>query len=104
MTLLEYMRKNNISKKQLAQTLGYSDSALRGIFNGSFPVVERFANLIELYTKGEVKAQALMTRSAKAMKRKAEAVASANRSKSEPAPSCYGLCKMCNKKLNEIEL
>ena len=102
MTLFEYMRKNNITKIDLAHALGYSESAIMQLFRHKFPVSRKFANMIEMYTKGEVKSKELLKRSQLARKKREEYIASMD--KEEAAAICYGVCRVCNKKLNEIEL
>jgi len=57
-----------------------------------------------MYTQGQVKAKDMIKRSKLGMKKRAELKNSTQERKSETATFCRGLCKMCNKKLNEIEL
>ena len=104
MTLFEYMTKNNITKQELSESLGYSESAIMSFFRFEHPVREKFANLVQLYTNGQVKATELLKRSEQGMKKRAAYKAALKAGKSETATVCYGVCKMCNKKLNEIEL
>lgn len=104
MTLFEYMNKNGLDRNALAKELGYSRSAIDGYFKMAFEVSERFAKLVEMYTQGQVKAKDMIKRSKLGMKKRAELKNSTQERKSETATFCRGLCKMCNKKLNEIEL
>ena len=104
MTLMDYMRKNKITREQLAKDLGYSMSAIKHLFLFYDPVTAKFAHTVELYTKGEIKAKDLIKRSIVGKKKRADFLKSAREVESETSGVCYGLCKMCNKKLNEIEL
>lgn len=103
MNLSEYLYKNKITREAFAQKIGYSKGAFSHIMNCQYPVTKKFAKLVEMITEGEIKSADLIKRSKAGMKRRAEQKAS------EPAgyidnSSCYGICKMCKKKLNEMEL
>lgn len=104
MTLFEYLKKNKITRKEFAEALGYSDSSMDQYFRHIHPVSKKFATVVEMYTKGEVKAEALMKRSRQGMKRRKELLGSSREGDAETMTSCYGVCKACNKKLNEIGL
>jgi DNA-binding transcriptional regulator YdaS (Cro superfamily) len=104
MLLLEYMEKHNISREQLARDIGYSESMIDQYFRSVHKVSARFALQIQNYTKGAVKANELLERSAKAKEKHDELKNSSRKKKSETYVSCYGVCKICNKKLKEISL
>jgi DNA-binding transcriptional regulator YdaS (Cro superfamily) len=104
MLLFDYMKKNKITREKLANDLGYSESMIDQYFRSVHKISARFALLVEKYTDGQVKATELLERSEKAKKKHEEMLFSSRRKKSETFVSCYGVCKICNKKLKEISL
>lgn len=101
MLLFDYMDKHKISRQKLAREIGYSDSTLDQYFRSVRVVNARFALAVETYTKGAVKANELIERSKKNKEMHDELLRSPRKYRPETYVSCYGVCKMCKKKLKE---
>lgn len=104
MNLRDYLAKNNITQEEFAKKIGYTRTAFSHVMNFQYPVSKRFAYIVELATNGDVKGSDLLKKSKTGMKRRAEQKASAQEGGSDMRSSCRGVCKICKKKLNEIEL
>jgi hypothetical protein len=62
MELKVWLAKNRITVVEFSRIVDYSRGHLSGVINGSYKCGRRLAKTIEKATKGEVKAEELMTK------------------------------------------